>query len=267
MSFENNNTSLGNNHNHHTKGMVSVIMPMYNSERYIRESIESVLAQTYTNWELLIINDFSKDQSVSIAKEYVKKDSRIHLLNNDRRIGMPSAPRNVGVQAAKGRYISFLDSDDIWFPQKLEQQVALFDDNRIAIVYSNYEKIDENGNRCNRLVIAPPFATYKSLLGGNVIGNLTGIYDTKKAGKAIIKDIHHEDYAMWLHILKQGYNAQNTGTTLAAYRETSQSISSNKFKVTAWQWNIYRNVEHLSFFQSVFYFISYAWKAFFKSII
>lgn len=250
-----------------TNGLVSIIMPMYNSEKYLRESIESVLAQTYSNWELLIIDDFSKDQSLSIAKSYVEKDPRIRLLSNDRRIGMPSAPRNVGVQAAKGRYISFLDSDDVWFPQKLEQQVALFADNRTAIVYSNYEKIDEFGNRCNRLVVAPPYATYRSLLGGNVIGNLTGIYDTKKVGKAIIKDIHHEDYAMWLSILKQGYNAQNTGTTLASYRETAQSVSSNKLKVTTWQWYIYRKVEHLSLLQSTFYFISYAWKAFFKSLI
>ncbi|MBQ8098635.1 MAG: glycosyltransferase family 2 protein [Bacteroidaceae bacterium] len=249
------------------RNLVSVIMPMHNSERFLATAIESVMAQTYSHWELLIIDDFSTDNSVAIAKEYARRESRIRLLKNKTRKGMPSAPRNVGAQAAKGRFIAFLDSDDLWFPQKLEQQIALFSDNRTAIVYSNYEKIDEHGVRSNRIVIAPPIATYRTLLHGNVIGNLTGIYDTFKVGKIGIQDIHHEDYAMWLYILKQGYIAQNTGTTLAAYRISSQSISSNKMKVISWQWNIYRKVEHLSLFQSAYYFLSYAWKAFFKSII
>ena len=180
---------------------------------------------------------------------------------------MPSAPRNVGVQAAKGRYIAFLDSDDLWLPKKLEQQLPLFSDNRTAIVYSNYEKMDENSTRANRIVVAPSQATYKSLLQGNVIGNLTGIYDTKKVGKANIQDVHHEDYVMWLSILKKGYIARNTGTTLAVYRETSRSVSSNKLKVTAWQWDIYRKVEHLSLLRSVYNFLFYAFKAFRKSLI
>lgn len=247
--------------------LVSIIMPMHNSAKYLRSSIESVIAQTYKEWELLIIDDFSDDGSIDIAEEYMARDSRIRLLKNTQRKYMPSAPRNVGVQAAKGRYIAFLDSDDLWFPQKLEQQLALFKDNRTAIVYSNYEKIDEKGTRSNRLVMAPSHATYRTLLCGNVIGNLTGIYDTSKVGKVSIQDIHHEDYAMWLYILKQGYNAQNTDTTLAAYRVSDESVSSNKLKVISWQWYIYRQVEHLSLIQSALYFVSYAWKAFSKSII
>lgn len=247
--------------------LVSVIMPMHNSARYLHESIKSVIAQTYKEWELLIIDDFSEDSSYAIAEEYVALDSRIHLLKNHDRKGMPSAPRNVGVQAATGRYIAFLDSDDLWFPQKLEQQLALFTDNRTAIVYSNYEKIDENGTREDRLVTAPPQATYRTLLCGNVIGNLTGIYDTHKVGKVSIQDIHHEDYAMWLYILKQGYNAQNTGTTLAAYRVNRGSVSSNKLKAVTWQWHIYRKIEHLSLLRSVFYFVFYAFKAFIKGLI
>ena len=248
-------------------GMVSVVMPMYNASKYVGEAIESVLAQTYKNWELLIIDDNSNDGSVQIAQKYAENDERIHVLSNDHPIGMPSAPRNVGIKTARGRFIAFLDSDDIWFPQKLEQQVALFKDNRTAIVFANYEKIDEAGNRDNRFVTAPPTATYRTLLYGNVIGNLTGIYDTSKVGKVIIQDIHHEDYVMWLHILKKGYIAQNTNTTLAAYRVCEHSVSANKLKVVSWQWNIYRRVEHLRFLPSVFYLISYAYKAFAKSII
>lgn len=247
--------------------LVSVIMPVFNSSRFLREAIESVLAQTYTNWELLVVDDASTDNSIEIANKYANADSRIRILHNYNHIKMPSAPRNVGVQAAKGRFIAFLDSDDIWFPQKLEQQLPLFNDNRTAIVFSNYEKIDENSMRADRVVTAPTQTTYKSLLKGNVIGNLTGIYDTKKVGKANIQDIHHEDYVMWLSILKKGYIARNTETTLAAYREVSQSVSSNKLKVTAWQWHIYKEVEHLSFVRSAYYFANYAFKALFKSLI
>lgn len=242
-------------------------MPMHNSERYLREAVESVLAQTYKRWELLIIDDASTDHSVEIANKYVQADSRVHLLHNPDPIHMPSAPRNVGVHAARGRYIAFLDSDDVWFPQKLEQQLPLFNDNRTAIVYSNYEKIDEKSTRANRIVTAPSRATYNTLLSGNIIGNLTGIYDTHKVGKANIKNIHHEDYGMWLSILKQGYIARSTETTLAAYRENSRSVSSNKLRVTTWQWNIYRNVEHLSLLRSAYYFMFYAIKATYKSLI
>lgn len=242
-------------------------MPMHNASRFVGTAIESVMAQTYKNWELIVVDDYSTDNSLEIAREYAEKNPQIRVLSNDRPIKMPSAPRNFGVKAAKGRFIAFLDSDDLWFPQKLEQQLALFCDNRTAIAFSNYEKIDEEGNRANRVVTAPAKATYSSLLHGNVIGNLTGIYDTKKVGKVTIRDIHHEDYVMWLHILKEGYIARNTGTTLAAYRVCSESVSSNKLKVATWQWHIYRKVERLSWLQSSRYMISYAYKAFAKSII
>lgn len=242
-------------------------MPMYNSERFLRASIESVISQTYRNWELLVIDDFSTDNSYQIAKEYAVKDSRIRVIRNTVKKGMPSAPRNIGVQAARGRFIAFLDSDDLWFPQKLEQQLALFKDNRTAIVYSNYEKMDEKGLRSNRIVTAPAHVTYRTLLFGNIIGNLTGIYDSKKVGKVPIKDIHHEDYVMWLQILKQGYIAKNTDTTLAAYRVSSSSVSADKLIAIKWQWNIYRNIEHLSLLRSALYFSSYAIKALLKSII
>ena len=184
-----------------TDGLVSVIMPMHNSSCFLREAIESVQAQTYPDWELLIVDDASTDESIIIAREYEKSDSRIHLLINDNPIGIPSSPRNVGLKAAKGRYITFLDSDDLWFSQKLEQQLPFFSDNRTAIVFSNYEKIDEKSTRANRVISAPAIATYKSLLKGNVIGNLTGIYDTKKVGKAVIPlnpEYNHENMVKYL---------------------------------------------------------------------
>ena len=122
----------------YTDKLVSVIMPMHNSSKFLGEAIESVIHQKYHDWELLIVDDNSTDDSVSIARKYAAKDSRIQVLRNDRPIGMPSAPRNYGVKHARGRYIAFLDSDDMWLPYKLSQQIPLFRDPRVAIVYANY---------------------------------------------------------------------------------------------------------------------------------
>lgn len=245
---------------------VSIIMPMHNSEKFVCEAIESVLAQTYADWELLVVDDGSTDNSINVVRNFADKDKRIRLLHSDRHIGMPSAPRNVGVSNARGRYVAFLDSDDRWLPHKLERQVALFDNDDVLIVFSNYEKIDEHGTRRHRVITAPATATYKSLLRGNVIGNLTGIYDRAKTDKVAIEDIHHEDYVMWLSILKRGGIAQNTNTVEAEYRVMSNSVSSDKTKVMRWQWAIYRTHERLSVFRSCFYFVHYAVRALYKAL-
>lgn len=247
--------------------LVSIIMPMHNSASYVGEAITSVLKQTYPHWELLVIEDASKDNSCDIVRTYQEQDSRIHLLINDHHTGRPSSPRNMGVKHAKGRYIAFLDSDDVWSPEKLQQQIPLFEDEKVAIVYSNYEKMDEAGHRANRVVKAPPCATYNQLLSGNVIGNLTGIYDRQKVGKVEFLHVHHEDYVLWLSILKQGFIAKNTNTTNAAYRIVAGSISANKLKVLPWQWSVYRDIEGLSLLRSSYHFINYAFKAYFKSKI
>ena len=126
---------------------VSVIMPVYNAEKYIAFAIDSVLAQSYSNWELLIVDDCSTDLSVSLVSNYVKKDDRVHLFHTDKPSGSPCEPRNIGIRYARGRYIAFLDSDDMWLPNKLEEQLKMFEGGKIAIVYSNYEKISEEAVR------------------------------------------------------------------------------------------------------------------------
>lgn len=246
---------------------VSVVMPLYNSERYVAEAIESVIAQTFTNWELIVVDDGSTDKSCEIVLEYVSKDARIKLLHNPSPNRMPSSPRNIGIQAAEGKYIAFLDSDDIWLKEKLSQQLDLFKDKRTAVVYSDYEKIDEHSHRSARIVKAPKYTDYQKLLYSNVIGNLTGMFDVSKVGKKYYLDIHHEDYAFWLSILKKGYIARSTKTITALYREHSNSMSSNKFRNMSWQWHILRNVENINLFRSSMYFISYLIKGFMKSII
>lgn len=249
-----------------TQTLISIIMPMHNSAAFVGEAIESVLAQSYSEWELIIVDDESTDASVSIVEAYAQKDSRIRLFRNPKPIKMPSAPRNMGLSMAKGRYIAFLDSDDMWLPEKLTQQIPLMQNPQVAIVYSNYEKMTESGRKTGRVIKAPRQADYKKLLRGNVIGNLTGIYDKEKVGIVPFLNIHHEDYAMWLSILKRGFIAQNTGTVAARYRLSSSSVSTNKYRVLSWQWNIYRNIEHISIMKSTIYFVSYAFKAFLKTL-
>lgn len=233
-------------------------MPMHNSEAFIGEAIESVMAQTYKHWELLVVDDYSTDNSVCIVKKYLNMDSRIRLLYNDKHTGLPSSPRNFGIKHARGQYIAFLDSDDRWLPYKLERQIRLFNHNNVAIVFSNYEKTEENGNRANRIVKAPIKVTYRDMLHSNYIGNLTCIYDRGKTGTSLMPNIHHEDYALWLTILKKGYIARNTGTVEALYRVRKKSVSSDKLHLLSWQWNIYRHQEHLSISKSIYYYICYA---------
>lgn len=246
--------------------LVSIITPSYNVEAFIARTINSVLLQTYSNWELLIVDDCSKDSSATIINDYVKKDKRIKYFKTEKASGSPVKPRNIAIEKAIGKYIAFLDSDDIWLPTKLEEQLKLFDDDKVAVVYSNYEKINEKGDRSNRIIKAPAEVDYHNLLKSNVIGNLTGIYDTGKVGKVYCQNIHHEDYILWLSILKKGFIAKNTNTVTALYRVRDNSVSSNKLKVLSWQWNILRNVENISLHKAVFYFSTYVIKALMKAI-
>lgn len=238
--------------------LVSIITPCYNSSSCISVAIESVMNQSYLHWEMLIIDDCSTDDSMEIIQSYVTRDSRIKYFKTKTPSGSPVLPRNIGIQNAQGRYIAFLDSDDVWLPSKLKEQIPLFENYRVAIVYSNYEKISEEGFRNNRQIIAPVSTSYHDILQENVIGCLTAIYDTQKVGKIFFSRVGHEDFVVWLSILKKGFIAKNTNTVTALYRLSSNSLSSNKLKAFSWTWNIYRNIEHLSFFYSCYCFLHYA---------
>ena len=248
--------------------LVSVIMPVYNAEGFLEESLQSVLAQTHKDWELLVVDDCSSDNSAAIIRQFAERDSRIRYLKTDKPSGSPTLPRNIGIENAKGKYISFLDSDDAWLPTKLERQMAMFEKyDDMAICFSNYEKMAESGERNNRIIRAPERVTYKQLLLGNVIGCLTAVYDTEKVGKVYFPNHSHEDYIMWLSILKQGYFARNTGTVEALYRVREHSVSSNKLKALSWQWDIYRNVEQIGLLKSGYYFAHYAYSALRKAMV
>ncbi len=246
--------------------IVSIVMPMHNAEATIASAIESVLAQTYDGWQLIIVDDRSTDRSLAIARSYAEHDSRIEVFASDTHTGYPATPRNYGLQMARGRFIAFLDSDDLWLPHKLEHQLPLFDQPQVAVVFSDYEKTND-GTRTGRRVSAPRTIGYTQLLKTNHIGNLTGIYDTQKVGKVTIKTVRHEDYAMWLSILKKGFVAENTQTVEALYRISENSVSSRKLQLLTWQWAIYRQVEGLNIFKASYYYLHYALHAFTKNLI
>lgn len=250
------------------KGLVSVIMPVYNAGFFLEEAIRSVMAQSYTEWELLVIDDCSTDDSSILIHSLMEQELRIRYYKTDNPSGSPILPRNIGIRHARGKYIAFLDSDDVWLPDKLEKQLDLFGKYEdMAIGFSDYEKMTEEGERNGRIVRAPAVTTYKELLKGNVIGCLTAVYDTAKVGKLFFRKHSHEDYILWLDILKRGYVARNTQTLEALYRVRGNSVSSNKWKAMRWQWSIYRNIERIGFLGSVYYFLHYAYKAYRKSRI
>jgi len=246
---------------------VSIIMPLYNSARFVKKAIESVISQTYQDWELLVINDCSKDESQSVVEDLAKRDSRIRMLHTDLPSGGPAIPRNLGVEQAQGRYIAFLDSDDMWYPKKLEEQLPLFEDPETVIVFSYYRKMREDEGVSMEIVKSPKRVNYRQLLKGNVIGNLTGIYDTQKVGKHYFMTVGHEDYVYWLHILKQGGFATNTQKLHGLYRITTGSVSNNKFKAMRWDWYIFRHIEKLSFPYACYCFAHYAVKGLIKYMI
>lgn len=237
---------------------MSIITPCYNAERFIAQAIERVLAQTYTDWEMLIVDDCSTDNSADIIKKYEERDCRIKYFKTDKPSGSPTLPRNIAIENATGRYIAFLDSDDLWLPDKLQRQIPLFENENIAIVFSNYEKINENGERSKRIIKAPVSVDYKGLLKSDIIGNLTGVYDTAKVGKIYNTLVHAEDYVLWLSILKRGYIARNTETVEGLYRVTKGSVSSNKLRCFCWQWQILRKVECISLWKAMYLMGVYA---------
>ncbi len=238
---------------------VSIIMPCYNASRYICQAIDSILQQTYKEWELLVIDDCSTDKSAEIIKSYCRRDNRIHFYTTLANSRGAAIPRNIGIENAKGRIIAFLDS--LWFPDKLENQLPWFDHEKTAIVYSNYEKMNEDGERSNRIVVTSNYVNYIGLLKGNIWGNLTAAYDTQKTGKIYQQDVGHEDYVLWLAILKQGYIAKNTNTVAGLYRIQKGSLSGNKIKSAKWTWQIYRHIERLGIFKSLFYFSNYCFRS------
>lgn len=233
--------------------LVSIITPLYNSEKYIAETIESVLAQTYSNWEMIIVDDCSKDNGVEIVEKYQEKDKRIKLYKNKENKG-GAGTRNVAIEKANGKYIAFLDSDDLWKKEKLEKQISFMESLDCSFSYTKYERISEKGKKLNLISKIPKTLNYKELLKVNPIGCLTAVYDTEKLGKIYLPEIKiGQDFALWLEVMKKAKEARGLEENLAEYRYREMSLSKNKKKKIICMWEIYRKYNNQSIFKSIIY--------------
>lgn len=239
------------------ENLVSIIMPSYNTGKYISESIESVIAQTYKKWELIIVDDCSNDLTIKVVQKYLKEYSNIFFIQLEKNSGAAAA-RNKGIEEAQGEYIAFLDSDDLWEKNKLEYQINFMKENNYSFSFTEYTEIDEIGNDLGILIKVPTReVTYRSYLLTNPIGCLTAIYSVKKLGKVYMPLIRkRQDAALWLEILRKGEKAHPIKKCLAKYRLRKSSISSNKINLIKYQWALYRKVEKLSLIESSFYLAS-----------
>lgn len=236
---------------------VSIITPIFNSAEFLEQTIQSVISQTYQNWELIMVDDCSQDDSLLIAKQYAEKDKRIKVIKLDKNSGAAVA-RNTAIAEANGRYIAFLDSDDLWLSKKLELQIKFMLSNDIAFSYTAYEKMNENGEVFELMGI-PEQINYTQLLKTCVIGCLTVVYDVDRLGKIYMPiNTKREDFATWLHILKKVDYAYGLTQPLAKYRVYSNQTSGKKVNMAKENWRLYRDLEKLSLLQAVYYFTHYA---------
>jgi teichuronic acid biosynthesis glycosyltransferase TuaG len=261
---------------------VSVIMPAYNAERTIAQSIDSVLAQTYPHWELVVADDGSTDGTAALLDKYKAADGRIRVLQTAGRCG-PAKARNLAISASTGRLVAFLDSDDMWLPEKLARQIKFMNENSSVFSFTAYRKIDLAGNVGQAKIGVPEQVSYQDLLKSNRIGCLTAMYDRLHFGEVAMPDmgkredyrlwlnflrdrVVDEDYGLWLHMLRSASKvgpfkrvlAHGLNEPLALYRVGQQTLSSNKLAAATSQWLVYRQVERLSVVMSLYYFCHYA---------
>ena len=244
------------------ENLVSIIIPVYNAEKFLKDTINTIKEQTYTNWEALFVNDCSKDNSSQIIKEESDKDNRIKLIELEKNSGAATA-RNFGIENAKGRYISFLDSDDLWKKEKLEKQIKFIKEKECAFSFTGYEFADEKGIGNGKVVKVPETMNYKQALKNTTIFTTTVIFDMKKINKEDIMfvKIKSEDTATWWKILKNNYLAYGFNENLSLYRRTQGTLSSDKLEGIRRIWHLYRKQEKLNIFYSFYNFCFYALNA------
>ncbi|MGY3568471.1 glycosyltransferase family 2 protein [Vibrio paucivorans] len=238
--------------------LVSIITPHFNNLSCLKETLESVARQTYTCYEHIVIDDCSS------AVDYRELQSLVDSFPNTTLICLSvnsgaAIARNRGIQQARGRFIAFVDADDLWEPSKLAKQLEVMNADNLDLCYSSYLVVNSKGEAL-RFRQAPSQVSYHSLLKCNEVGCLTAIYDTKRLGKVYMPEIRkRQDLALWLKLMKLGAKAGGITESLARYRVGEQSLSSNKCKVLPYQWAVYRECEKLSVSRASYYFAFYAW--------
>lgn len=237
--------------------LVSIITPVYNAERFLVDTIKSIQNQTYKNWELVLVDDCSKDKSSDMIKKFQANDDRIRYIKLEKNSGA-SVSRNTGIKNAKGRFIAFVDSDDIWQPEKLKIQIEYMLENKLGFTFTSYRYMKEDGRLTKKVAKAPKKINYKGLLKNTIIGCSTVVIDKEIVGEFSMPLVRRgQDTATWLQILKTQDYAYGIEKDLVNYRLVGDSLSSNKIKALKRTWNTYRNVEKLSVLKSSYVFCFY----------
>ncbi len=247
---------------------VSIITPSYNSEKYIAKTMKSVQAQTYQNWEMIIVDDCSTDKTCEIVERFSAIDSRIKLLRQETNAGAGAA-RTKAMRASTGRFVAYLDADDIWKSSKLEKQVKFMRKKGCGFSCASYEVIDDDGNKKGKEVHMLPKVDYVGFLTNNLLQTVGIMVDTEKVDKELLvmpNIRRRQDAATWLQILKAGHECYGMKEILAEYRRAEGSLSSNKIKAVKGIWHLYRDIEHLSLPFSCYCFVRYAVFAVWKRI-
>lgn len=244
---------------------VSVITPAYNAARTIGATIRSVQAQTFGDWQMLIADDYSQDETCAVVEDHTRADPRVALVRRATTGGSGPA-RNAALERARGRYVAFLDSDDLWQPEKLTRQLAFMADTGCAISYTAFRRITADGERTGRLIRVPATVTYESLLKNTAIATLTAMVDTRQTGPLRMADARRDDYILWLSLLRQGFVARGLQEDLARYRARGDSLSSRPQRSAAWTWRVYREAERLDLLHASWCMAHYGARAVIKRL-
>jgi teichuronic acid biosynthesis glycosyltransferase TuaG len=239
--------------------LVSIITPAYRASTTIGETIQSVLDQTYPHWEMLIADDCSPDDTRAVVGAWCARDPRIRLVAMPQN-GGPAAARNGAIAAASGRWLAFLDADDLWLPDKLERQLAFHRSASAKISFTAFRRIPADGGSPGHLIEVPASMTYRQLLANTAIATSTVIVDRDRSGPVVMKKTYYDDFACWLDILRPGGEAVGLGEDLMRYRVMAASVSRNKRNSAYQVWLAYRRIEKLGIVDSMRYFAAYAWR-------
>lgn len=237
--------------------LVSIIMPTFDSAKYITSSVASVIAQSYTDWELIIVDDCSTDNTAQVVSALLEQDSRISYIRLETNSGAAVA-RNAGIERAKGKYMAFLDSDDLWYPEKLEKQISFMETNGYNFSCTSYEHINEDGSFGGRVVKPFKKADYNlCLYYGDCIGNSTAVYNVEALGKFYVPQIRkRNDFALWLQVLKKEKYVYGIKEVLSSYRKREQSLSQKKLSLVKYQWQLYYEIEKLGVIKTSLAFVT-----------
>ena len=241
--------------------MISIIIPVHNAERFIEETVSSVKNQTYTDWELLLVENGSTDNSLEVCTRLSAGDDRIRVLRSNG-VGAAAA-RNTGTVSARGRYQCFLDADDIWRKDKLEKELKFCEEKKAAFVFTGYEFADEKARGTGKIVRVPETISYKEALGNTTIFTSTVMFDRKALPLKLMlmPKVDSEDTATWWQILRSGHTGYGLDEPLTLYRRSAKTLSSNKLEALGRTWRLYRTVEGFGVFKSMYYFVKYAVRA------